>query len=191
MAMSMTPILTIGYGGRSTEDLLATLKREGVRFLIDVRSNPVSRFNPDFAAERLRERLQASGIRYVSMGDSLGGRPKGQTCYENGHVIYERVQEKRFFKVGIDRLLKANAQGIRVCLLCSEIRPEDCHRSKMIGVSLENHGVNVVHLGPQGEHLTQGQVIERLQTAQTEMFANGPQSRKSYRSMKRASSGSH
>lgn len=186
----MTPILTIGYGGRSTEDLLATLKQEGVGFLIDVRSNPVSRFNPDFSAERLREKLHSCGIRYVSMGDSLGGRPEDGSCYENGHVIYARVQEKRFFKVGIDRLLKANAQGIRVCLLCSEIRPEDCHRSKMIGVSLVDHGVDVVHLGPQGEHLTQAQVIARLESAQTEMFADGPRSRKSYRPVKRASSGS-
>lgn len=190
MTMSLS-ILTIGYGGRSTEDLLTTLKTEGVRFLIDVRSNPVSRFNPEFSAEPLREKLEASGIRYVSMGDTLGGRPKDQTCYENGHVIYERVQEKRFFKVGIDRLLKARAQGTRVCLFCSEIRPEDCHRSKLIGASLENQGIEVVHLGPQGEHLTQAQVMARLETGQTEMFANGLRSRKSYRSMKRAVGGSH
>jgi hypothetical protein len=57
MTMSSS-ILTIGYGGRSTDDLLATLKREGVRFLIDVRSDPVSRFNPEFSAEPLRETLQ-------------------------------------------------------------------------------------------------------------------------------------
>jgi uncharacterized protein (DUF488 family) len=190
MTMSLS-ILTIGYGGRSTEDLLTTLKTEGVRFLIDVRSNPISRFNPEFSADPLREKLEASGIRYVSMGDTLGGRPKDQTCYENGHVIYERVQEKRFFKVGIDRLLRAHAKGIRVCLLCSEIRPEDCHRSKMIGASLENQGIEVVHLGPQGEHLTQAQVMARLETGQTEMFANGLRSRKSYRPMKRAVGGSH
>jgi len=184
-------ILTIGYGGRSAEDLLATLKREGVRFLVDVRSNPLSRFNPDFSAEPLREKLQASGIRYVSMGDALGGRPKDQTCYENGHVVYERVQQKKFFKVGLDRLLKAHAQGIRVCLFCSEIRPEECHRSKMIGVSLENHGIDVVHLGPQGEHLTQAEVMARLETAQAEMFESGLRSRKSYRSVKRAFGASH
>jgi uncharacterized protein (DUF488 family) len=190
MTMSIS-ILTIGYGGRSTDDFFATLKREGVRFLIDVRSDPISRFNPEYSAEPLREKLQTSGIRYVSMGDSLGGRPKDQTCYENGHVIYERVQERRFFKAGIDRLLKAQAQGIRVCLLCSEIHPEDCHRSKLIGISLEDHGINVVHVGPHGEHLTQAQVMARLQTAQTEMFANGLRSRKSYRSAKTAFSGSH
>ncbi|HTQ61467.1 MAG TPA: DUF488 domain-containing protein [Candidatus Solibacter sp.] len=128
-------IYTIGYGGRSIEDLLATLKRERVRFLIDVRSNPVSQFNPDFSADPLRGKLQSIGIRYVYMGDTLGGRPKDETCYENGHVIYARVLEKSFFKTGIERLLKAYTHGIRVCLFCSEIRPEDCQRSKMISVS--------------------------------------------------------
>lgn len=183
-------ILTIGYGGRSPEDLLATLKREDVRFLIDVRSNPVSRFNPEFSAEPLRKKLQSSGIRYVSMGDALGGRPNDETCYENGHVIYERVYEKAFFKAGIDRLLKANTQGIRVCLFCSEIRPENCHRSKMIGVSLANRGISVIHLGPEGEHLTQAQVMARLEASQKEMFANGLKSRKSYRPPKKAFSAS-
>ena len=45
-------------------------------------------------------------------------RPKDETCYENGRVIYERLREKRL-----------RSRGIRVCLFCSEIRPEDCHRS--------------------------------------------------------------
>jgi uncharacterized protein (DUF488 family) len=182
-------ILTIGYGGRSTKDFFATLERERVKFLIDVRSNPVSRFNPDFSAEHLTEKLLALGIRYVPMGDTLGGRPQDPSCYENGKVIYDRVQETGFFKVGIDRLLSASAQGIRVCLFCSEIRPEDCHRSKMIGVSLAKHGVNVVHVGPQGEHLTQAEVMARLRTAQGEMFEKGFHSRKAYRPARKASHG--
>ena len=183
----MSPsILTIGYGSRSTHDFFAMLEREQVKFLVDVRSNPVSRFNPDFSAKALSEKLHAVGIRYVSMGDTLGGRPQDPSCYENGHVMYDRVQEKSFFQTGIQRLLSASAQGIRVCLLCSEIRPEDCHRSKLIGVSLEDHGINVVHVGPHGEHLTQAQVMARLNTTQAEMFENGLYSRKSYRSAKKA-----
>jgi len=179
-------ILTIGYCNRSTKDFFAMLEREQVKFLVDVRSNPVSRFNPDFSAKALSENLYALGIRYVSMGDTLGGRPQDPSCYENGHVIYDRVQEKSFFKGGIQRLLSASAQGIRVCLFCSEIRPEDCHRSKMIGVSLAKHGINVVHLGSQGEHLPQAEVMARLKTTQAEMFENGLCSRKSYRSAKKA-----
>jgi len=185
MAMSFS-ILTIGYGGRSSEDFFGVLQRERVKFLIDVRSNPVSRFNPDFSAKQLHTKLLPLGIRYVFMGDALGGRPRDPSCYENGHVIYDRVQGKHFFELGIERLLIASAQGIPVCLFCSEIRPEDCHRSKMIGVSLTRRGINVIHLGPHGERLTQADVIARLETEQTEMFENGLHSRKSYRSTKKA-----
>jgi uncharacterized protein (DUF488 family) len=179
-------ILTIGYGSRSTDDFLALLEREQVKFLVDVRSNPMSRFNADFSAKPLSEKLHLLGIRYVYMGNTLGGRPQDPSCYDNGHVMYDRVQEKGFFRRGIQRLLSASAQGIRICLFCSEIRPEDCHRSKMIGVSLAKHGINVIHLGPQGEHLSQGEVMARLKTAQTEMFENGLSSRKSYGFAKKA-----
>lgn len=184
-----TSILTIGYGDRSAEEFFGILNREGIQFLIDVRSNPVSRFNADFSAERLGEKLRLSGIRYVLMGDTLGGRPQDPSCYENGHVIYSRVQEKTFFKGGIDRLLSASEQGIRVCLLCSELHPEHCHRSKLIGVSLADRGVPVLHLGPQGEHVSQFDVMARLKTAQTELFNGGFGSRKVYRSPKKASGG--
>jgi uncharacterized protein (DUF488 family) len=182
-------ILTIGYGSRSTGDFFRILERARVQFLVDVRSNPVSRFNPDFSAEQLNEKLRTVGIRYISMGDTLGGRPEDPSCYENGHVIYSRVRETNFFKSGIERLLSASAQGIRICLLCSEIRPEDCHRSKMIGVALAQQGVPVVHLGTQGEHLSQVEVMARLQTAQTELFDEGLHSRKAYRSTKKAFGG--
>ncbi len=78
--------------------------------------------------------MKLAGIRYVFMGDLLGGRPQDPSCYENGHVIYSLVRQKPFFCKGLDRLLDAAAKAIRVSLLCSESRPEDCHRSKLIGV---------------------------------------------------------
>lgn len=184
-----TPILTIGYGNRSAEEFFAIISQERVQFLIDVRSNPVSRFNTDFSAEHLSEKLQLVGIRYVPMGNALGGRPQDPSCYENAHVIYGRVQEKAFFRGGIDRLVSASTQGVRVCLLCSELRPEDCHRSKLIGVSLADRGVPVVHLGPQGEHVSQFDVMERLKTAQSELFNEGFCSRKAYRSAKKSFGG--
>ena len=69
-----------------------------------------------------------------------------------GHVIYEIVQKQPFFTAGIERLVKAFRQDLKVCLLCSEGRPTDCHRSKLIGVALDALEIPVVHLGP-GERL--------------------------------------
>lgn len=174
-------ILTIGYADRSLSDMLSLLHREDVQFLIDVRSIPVSRFKPEFSRESLENSLKSKGIRYVFMGDSLGGRPSDPTCYENGHVIYSLVQDRPFFRSGIDRLLNAAAGGHHVCLMCSESRPEDCHRSKLIGVALSELGIAVSHIDKQGDLRTQDEIIERLQPGQSDLFEPRLQSRKTYR----------
>lgn len=176
-----TSILTIGYANRTLEDLISLLKRERVQFLIDVRTNPSSKYKPEFSAEPLEENLRQAGLRYVFMGDALGGRPSDQSCYEHGHVVYQIVQHKDFFVAGIRRLLVASAKGVCVCLLCSESRPEDCHRSKLIGVSLAEHGVDVIHLDAQGNRIGQTDVLRLLDAGQTEMFDNSLRSRKAYR----------
>ena len=120
-------IITIGYGNRSLQELIDLLRRESIQYLVDVRTSPRSRFKPEFSAEPLDVSLRAAGIRYVIMGDTLGGRPPDPECYQDGHVVYSIVREKPFFKAGIERLLTALKQDLKVCLLCSEGRPADCH----------------------------------------------------------------
>jgi uncharacterized protein (DUF488 family) len=175
-------ILTIGYGNRSLEEVVASLRSESVQYLIDVRSNPISGFKPEFSAEPLERALRTAGIRYVFMGDSLGGRPADASCYEGGHVIYQRVQEKAFFKEGIRRLVNALGQSLSVCLLCSEGRPSNCHRSKLIGVALDALGVEVVHLDQGGRRLSQAEVVKALESSQGDLFGLQLRSRKSYNS---------
>lgn len=174
-------IFTIGYGKRSVEDVIDLLRREAVQYLIDVRSSPRSKFNPGFSAEPLQEVLRNAGIRYVFMGDSLGGRPNDLTCYESGHVIYDRVRARPFFQEGIRRLLRAIEQNLNVCLLCSESRPEDCHRSKLIGFELDVLGTPVTHLGAQGERLSQADVLAVIQSVQGDLFGSSLRSRRTYR----------
>ncbi len=175
------PIMTVGYGSRSLQELIGLLRKESVQYLIDVRSQPWSKFKPEFSAEPLDKALRLAGIRYFFMGDSLGGRPADKSCYESGHVIYSLVQKRAFFQKGIDRLLNAASQDLNVCLLCSEAQPKDCHRSKLIGVSLTELGVAVVHLGQKGERLTQAEVMASLEPSQVELFGQALRSRKSYR----------
>jgi uncharacterized protein (DUF488 family) len=174
-------ILTVGYGNRSVEDLIHLLHRESVRYLIDVRSSPKSRFKSQFSASPLEAALRQAGIRYVFMGDTLGGRPADPSCYEDGHVVYDRVQQKPFFKEGIQRLQRALSQSLKVCLLCSESRPTDCHRSKLIGVALAQLGVSVVHLDERGEPVGQAEVMQSLESLQGDLFGSHLRSRKAYR----------
>jgi uncharacterized protein (DUF488 family) len=173
-------LLTVGYGNRTLQQVIALLRQEAVQYLVDVRSSPRSKFNPEFSASPLDNALRDAGIRYVFMGDTLGGRPSDVTCYENGHVIYDLVQKRDFFQKGIERLLNALNQQLNVCLLCSETRPTDCHRSKLIGVALSAIGVDVIHLGQNGERVTQAEVIASLESLQGDLFGQSLRSRKSY-----------
>jgi uncharacterized protein (DUF488 family) len=179
-SVTVTPIFTVGYGSRSLDDVLQLMIRESIAYVVDVRSVPVSRFSPQFSKEPLSEALKSVDIQYVFMGDTLGGRPKDQSCYLAGHVMYDLVRRRDYFRVGLNRLLKATSNNLRICLLCSENRPEDCHRAKLIGVSLEAEGVRVIHIDANGDKVSQSVVIARLENPQTEMFGTALQSRKAY-----------
>jgi uncharacterized protein (DUF488 family) len=174
-------IFSIGHGGRSLETLVAQLRRLEVSFLIDVRSSPYSRFQPEFSREPLSMRLGERMVHYVFMGDLLGGRPKERDCYnDEGKVDYQRCRTKDFFVRGIERLRTAHTKGARVCMLCSEARPWECHRAKLIGWVLQDLGITVDHVLPDGSVRTQAQVIEELTSGQGELFGSRFTSRKAY-----------
>ncbi len=164
------PLFTIGYGARTLEELIATLQANRVEFLIDVRTSPYSKFKPEFAKEVLQIRLERAGIRYLFMGDTLGGQPREEACQTDGKVDYDKVRAQPFFKAGIERLRKAFEQNRRAALMCSEGRPEQCHRSKLIGEALATAGIPVCHIDEDGALLTQTQVIDRLTRGQMDLF---------------------
>lgn len=164
--MSHNPILTIGYGTRTVDTFMTLLQTHAVAFLIDVRSQPYSRHQPDFAKAALAGHLAVAGIRYVFMGHNLGGRPDDPDCYRQEQVDYEKLTQKPFYRAGIERLQAAFRQGERVALLCAEAKPEMCHRAHLIGRSLTAVGVPVLHIDEDGRLLSQEAVLARLNGGQ-------------------------
>jgi len=164
------PIYTIGYGARTVEELMAVLQTRQVAFLIDIRSAPYSRFKPEFSKEPLARACQRRHIRYVFMGDVLGGRPVDPACYTDGKVDYDKVKQTAAYQEGIERIRQAFEQQRRVVLMCSEGRPEACHRSKLIGESLAALHIPVLHLDEDDQPLTQEAVIARLTGGQLTLF---------------------
>jgi uncharacterized protein (DUF488 family) len=153
------PIYTVGYGNRSIETFIKLLTDRNIQFLIDIRSKPYSRYNQAFTKSELETILSENKIRYVFMGDTLGGRPDDASCYTpEGLVSYEAVEGKSFYQSGIARLKEAAEYP--VALMCSELRPEDCHRSKLIGETLGKQDVNVLHIDEAGFDKTQAEVIK-------------------------------
>jgi uncharacterized protein (DUF488 family) len=177
------PIYTIGYGSRSMDEFLAALAAHGIAFLIDVRSMPYSRYKPEFSKSELETSLQQRGIRYVYLGDKLGGQPTDRDCYVDDKVVYERVRQKAFFQEGISRVQKAFRQGLHVVLMCSEGKPEMCHRSKLIGATLDDLGISVMHIDENDRLRAQSDVIYDLTDGQLSLFGDNTfTSRKRYRS---------
>jgi uncharacterized protein (DUF488 family) len=175
------PLLTIGYGARTLEQFIQALKVNCVEYVIDVRTGPYSKFKQEFSKELLQYNLERAGFRYLFMGDTLGGQPKDPACHTDGKVDYDKVRAQPVFQSGIERLRKAFEQQRRAALMCSEGRPEQCHRSKLIGEALAAVGIPVCHIDEDGRMLTQSQVIERLTKGQMDLFGQSSfTSRKRY-----------
>ena len=165
-------VFTIGHGGRTAEHLLGLLQQHRIGYLIDVRSVPFSRHQPDFNQDVIGPLAAAREIRYIPMGDSLGGRPKDPDCYLDGAVDYDRCRTKAWFQEGIVRIKEVAAGGHGVALMCSELRPEMCHRSRLIGRELALQGLEVFHLDESEALVDQGQVLFRVTGGQTHLFGD-------------------
>lgn len=174
-------IYTIGYGARSLDGFVAVLQAHGITMLVDVRSAPYSRYKPEFSKQALAAAVAHHGIRYLFLGETLGGRPNDPSCYVNERVDYQRVQAREFYQAGIARLLEASAGGHAVAIMCSEGRPEQCHRSKLIGETLRGLGISVWHIDEQDQLITQEEAIARLTGGQLSLFGDlGLASRQRY-----------
>lgn len=170
--MTKPPVYTIGYGARDIDAFCDVLRRYEIAYLIDVRTRPYSRYKPDFSKDALAHHLERAGIRYVFMGDTLGGLPQDRSLYEGDLVIYERVAEQAFYQEGIARVKRAWEQGVPIVLMCSEGRPEQCHRSKLIGYSLKDQGIPVAHIDEADQLISQDDVDLRLKGGQPSLFGS-------------------
>lgn len=175
------PLFTIGYGARTLDQFIAALKANRIEYVIDVRTAPYSKFKQDFSRELLQYHLERAEIRYLFMGDQLGGQPRDPACHTDGKVDYDKLRTQHSFQTGIERLKKAFEQQRRAALMCSEGRPEQCHRSKLIGEALAAVGIPVCHIDEDGLLLTQTEVIDRLTKGQMDLFGQASfTSRKRY-----------
>ncbi len=165
------PIHTVGYGGRPIDDFIAMLKSFDIALLVDVRSQPYSRYAPDYQRENLERALDAAGIAYRWMGAALGGRPVQAACYVDGRVNYELVREQRFFQDALAKLRALSLETSPLSIMCAEKKPESCHRMRLVGTALDAAGVSVIHIDAVGEARPHAGVAEAAAGPQLDLFA--------------------
>ncbi len=141
---------TIGHSNHTFERFVELLRSEEIEFVVDVRSYPYSRFAEQFNREKLEVALPAANIRYLFLGEELGGRPSREDHYDaEGRALYDRMAEEPSFRAAIERLIGGSREH-RLALMCSEGEPHECHRRLLVGKVLAEHGVQLHHILPNG-----------------------------------------
>lgn len=149
--MPQPTLYTVGHSTHPIEDFVGLLEKYGITCLVDVRSQPYSRWNPQFNREQLARALEIAGIDYQFLGDTLGGRPEQTDLYDPGseRPNYSRQRETPLYQRGLTAL-EALSQIQPTVMMCSEGDPEVCHRTLLIVPSLLDAGYDVQHILPDG-----------------------------------------
>ena len=175
-------IYSIGYGNRYINDFIALLNQYDIKYLIDVRSRPYSKFNPDFNKESLERILTQNGVKYLFMGDKIGGLPDDMTCRTDDKIDYDKCKQNSGYIEGINRLVTAYEKNLKVAMMCSESKPHECHRSKLLGEMLRERNVIAQHIDEAGRLVPQMSVLTMIDKGQQSLFDDmqGFTSRKKY-----------
>jgi uncharacterized protein (DUF488 family) len=142
-------ILTIGHSTRAIETFIDLLRSHGVQRIVDVRTVPRSRHNPQFNRETLPGKLNNRRIHYTHLA-ALGGlrharKDSQNTGWRNasfrGFADYMQTPE---FEEGLEKLIALGRQEL-AAVMCAEAVPWRCHRS-LIADALTVRGIPVKHI---------------------------------------------
>lgn len=144
-----TVIHAIGHSTRTLDEFIDILQAHSIATLVDIRTIPKSRHNPQFNEETLQAGLAKRGITYVHLKE-LGGLRKPSKDSVNagwknasfrGFADYMQTRE---FVSAVRRLMQLGKTG-RIAVMCAEGNPFRCHRS-LVADALTVRGVHVLHI---------------------------------------------
>lgn len=156
-------LYTIGYSGFSLADFLALLKQKDISLVVDVRSQPHSRYYTDYDKEALSRTLKGEGLYYRNYGREFGARQTDpRYASPGGYLDFERFAQSPPFLEGVEKLERSLAQGYCFALMCAERDPVRCHRAILVARAFFRAGYEVVHLMPGGQSCTQDDLEKQL-----------------------------
>lgn len=165
----MSVFFTVGHSNRPLDEFLGLLEKAGVTCLVDVRTIPRSRHNPQFNADTLAEACRERGILYRRIpelgglrGRKPGGAPSPNDFWENESFRnYADYAATPPFRRGLEELRELGRS--RSCaIMCAEAVWWRCHR-RIVADYLIAAGETVFHIMAEGKlepaHITEGAVI--------------------------------
>jgi len=133
---------TVGYEGRSTDELMSALESAGIRTLLDIRYTPLSMYRPELSKGNFQKRVERAGMHYVhcpEFGVPKEIRAKAIHSGTRGTIWewYDAAVVERYFASNLHWFLN---QEHPVAMMCVEHDPEECHRHRIF-TALEKNGL--------------------------------------------------
>jgi uncharacterized protein (DUF488 family) len=146
------PFFTIGHSTRSVEELAGLLTATGVERLVDVRTIPMSRMNPQFNRDTLPKSLAGHGIAYEHVASLGGRRPRQKDIPPEVNGFWENQSFHNYadyamgaeFQAGLAHLRHLGARDT-CAVMCAESVWWQCHR-RIITDYLLASGEDVFHI---------------------------------------------
>lgn len=171
-------VYTVGYSSfivfseKQTDKLIEMMKKEKITCLVDVRSFPKSKQFPLFDDNEISNKLNESGLKYYSLKDEFGARRVENNAYslipaemlkhlswgnriikdipdKSQYVDFEKVYLLGAFKKGFEKI-KDLMKEEKICFMCSETHPWDCHRCIMVSEYFRRNGFFIKHIVADG-----------------------------------------
>lgn len=144
--MPETTIFSIGHSNKPLEALIELLQQFNIDTLIDVRTSPGSRWHPQFNTHPIQEACDAADMRYELRGKNVGGLGRNVDFDETIDEFFERAQN-----------------GEQIALMCSEGKPDDCHRKSMLAPEFLKRRMTMTHILWNGTSIVQTEPDQRIE----------------------------
>lgn len=147
-------IYTIGHSTRLIDEFIDLLKKQSITQLVDIRTIPRSRHNPQYEKDALRATLGSVGIKYIHLKELGGLRPSVKSSINKAwrnksFRNYADYMQTEDFQQGIEKLMTL-AEKRQTAIMCAEAVPWRCHRS-LVSDALLVRGVKVYDIMSAGK----------------------------------------
>ncbi len=142
----MKKLFTIGHSTREIGEFIELLAGHSITQLVDIRTIPESRHNPQFKQIALKKSLEENGIGYIYLKKLGGLRPVVKDSINDAwrnksFRNYADYMQSEEFREGLEELMRL-ARKTTTAIMCAEAVPWRCHRS-LVSDALLAHSIPV------------------------------------------------
>ena len=158
----MKEIYTIGYSCFKIDEFINVLKKYKITSVVDVRSNPFSKFYIDYNQDNLEKVLKSNGIIYRNYKIEFGARQEDKKYHKKGYLDFNEYTKSDLFLDGVKKIEAGIKLNYVFAFMCAEKDPSTCHRNIMVARKFHEFGYNIKNILADGSYESQESVESRI-----------------------------